>query len=116
MGQNRVRTAVKNIKGDGIRRKFMGIDKTTACLVEGIAWQPIVNVELPRRFYRLRKGAHEALNLFLRRLRSGHGVGASQSGKVLTKRMSGNERMKIILLVKVIRIVIPAPEVGARSR
>jgi hypothetical protein len=30
--------------------------------------------------------------------------------------MSGNEPVKVILLVKVVRIVIPATEVGAGSR
>src|SRR5437667_6481277 len=94
----------------------MGIDETTAGLVECVAWQPVVNVELPRGLYGLRKGAHQAVNLFLRRLRSCHSIGARQPGKVLTKRMSGNEAVKVILLVKVIRIVIPAAEVGAGSR
>jgi len=45
-----------------------------------------------------------------------HSIGARQPGKVLTKRMSGNEPVKVILLVKVVRIVIPATEVGAGSR
>src|SRR5437764_1383031 len=94
----------------------MGIDETTAGLVECVAWQPVVNVELSRGLYGLRKGAHQPVNFFLRRLRSCRSIGARQPGKVLTKRMSGNEAVKVILLVKVIRIVIPAAEVGAGSR
>ena len=94
----------------------MGIDETTAGFVECVARQPVVNVELPSGLYGLRKGAHQPVNFFLRWLRSCHSIGARQPGKVLTKRMSGNEAVKVILLVKVIRIVIPAAEVGAGSR
>src|SRR5437899_7569363 len=94
----------------------MGIDETTAGLVECVAWQPVVNVELPRGLYGLRKGTHQPVNFFLRRLRSGHRIGSRQPGKVLTERMSGNEPVKVILLVKVVRIVIPATQVGAGSR
>src|SRR5947208_17155854 len=94
----------------------MGIDETTAGLVECVAWQPVVNVELPRGLYGLRKGTHQPVNFFLRRLRSCHSIGARQPGKVLTKRMSGNEPVKVILLVKVVRIVLPTTEVGTGSR
>src|SRR5205807_4020412 len=87
-----------------------------AGLVEGVAWQPVVNIELPRGLYGLRKGTHQPVNFFLRRLRSCHSIGARQPGKVLTKRMSGNEPVKVILLVKVVRIVIPTTEVGTGSR
>src|SRR5437879_7679148 len=94
----------------------MGIDETTAGFVECVAWQPVVNVELPSGLYGLRKGAHQPVNFFLRRLRSRHSIGSRQPRKVLTKRMSGNEPVKVILLVKVVPIVIPAAEVGAGSR
>src|SRR5438093_4142045 len=94
----------------------MGIYETTAGFVECVAWQPVVNVELPSGLYSLRKGAHQPVNFFLRWLRSCHSIGACQPGKVLTKRMSSNEAVKVILLVKVVRIVIPAAEVGAGSR
>src|SRR6266566_2060137 len=62
------------------------------------------------------KCAHQAANFFLRRLRSRHSIGSRQPGKVLTERMSGNEPVKVILLVKVVRIVIPATQVGTGSR
>src|SRR5260370_9760240 len=94
----------------------MGIDETTAGLVECVAWQPVVDVELSRGLYGLRKGAHQPVNFFLRRLRSCHSISARQPGKVLTKRMSGNEAVKVILLVKVVHIVIPTSEVGDGSR
>ena len=94
----------------------MGIDETTAGFVECVARQPVVNVELPSGLYGLRKGAHQPVNFFLRWLRSCHSIGARQPGKVLTKRMSSNEAVKVILLVKVVPIVIPAAEVGAGSR
>src|SRR5438094_1180654 len=70
----------------------------------------------PSGLYGLRKGAHQPVNFFLRWLRSCHSIGARQPGKVLTKRMSSNEAVKVILLVKVVPIVIPAAEVGAGSR
>ena len=94
----------------------MGIDETTAGFVECVAWQPVVNVELPSGLYGLRKGAHQPVNFFLRWLRSRHSIGSRQPRKVLTKRMSGNEPVKVILLVKVVRIVIPTTEVGTGSR
>jgi hypothetical protein len=94
----------------------MSIDETTAGFVECVAWQPVVNVELPRGLNGLRKGTHQAVNFFLRRLRPRHRIGSRQPGKVLTERMSGYEPVKVILLVKVVRIVIPATQVGAGSR
>src|SRR6266849_443476 len=116
MGQVRVRTSLEHIEGDRIRCKLMSIDEPTARLVECIARQPVINVELPRGFYGLRKGAYQTVNFLLRRLRSRHRIGSRQPGNVLTKRMTGNKPVKIILLVKVIRIVIPTSEVRAGSR
>src|SRR5467141_884686 len=116
MAQNGVGTSPEHIEGNRIRCKFMSIDETTAGLVECVAWQSVVNVELPSGLYGLRKGTHQAVNFFLRRLRSRHSIGSRQPRKVLTKRMSGNEPVKVILLVKVVRIVIPAAQVGAGSR
>src|SRR5207302_196311 len=116
MAQNGVGTSPEHIEGNRIRCKFMSIDETTAGFVECVAWQPVVNVELPSGLYGLGTGTHQAVNFFLRRLRSRHSIGSRQSRKVLTKRMSGNEPVKVILLVKVVRIVIPATEVGAGSR
>src|SRR5580700_4121042 len=116
MRQNRGRGALQNIEGNGIRCKFMSVDETAASFVEGVAREAVVDVELPGGLDRLGKGAHETLNFFLRGLRSGHGIGASQAGKVLAERMSGNEGMKIILLVKIVGIVVPASEIGAGSR
>src|SRR5204862_7283863 len=83
---------------------------------DSVAWQPLGNLGRPRVLYSLRKGAQQPVNFFLRLLRSCHSIGACQPGKVLTKRMSSNEAVKVILLVKVVRIVIPAAEVGAGSR
>src|SRR5580704_19046405 len=108
MGQNGVRGALQNIEGNGIRRKFMGVDETAASFVEGVAGQSIVDVELTGGLDSLGKGPHETLNFFLRGLRSGHGISASQAGKVLAEGMSGDEGVKIILLVKVVGIVVPA--------
>src|SRR6266851_187544 len=116
MWQNGVRGSLEDIEGDRIRCKFMSIDETTARLVKGVAWQAVIDVELPGGFYCLGKSAHQAMNLLLRGLRSGHCVSASQSGKVLAERMSSNERMKIGFLVEVIGIVIPATQIGAWRR
>src|SRR5580700_635428 len=93
----------------------MSIDEAATSLVEGVAGQAIVDVELSCGFNRLAKGAHQAVNFFLRGLRTGDGAGASETGEILAEGMAGNEGMKIILFVEVVGIVIPAAHVGAWS-
>src|SRR5881296_3624950 len=116
MRQDRFGGPLEDFEGVGIRGKFMSVDEPTAGFVEGVTGQAIVDVELSGGLDGLAKSAHEAVDLGLRFFRSGHGVSASQAGNVLTKRMPGDECVKIVFFVEVVSIVIPAAHVGAWSR
>src|ERR1700675_254315 len=115
MGQDRFGGALEDFQGVGICGKFMSIDKTATSLVEGVAGEAIVDVELSCGFDRLAKSAHQAVNFFLRGLRAGDGAGASETGEILAEGMAGDERVKIILSVEVVATLIPTAHVGAWS-
>src|SRR5580704_6704752 len=116
MRQDGIRGSLEHIQRDGIRCKFMSIDEPAASFVECVSGKAIVDVELAGGFYGLAKSANKSMNFFLRGLGTGDRIRASQAGKVLAEGVSGNERMKIILFVKVVAIIIPATHIGAGSR
>ena len=101
----------EHLQSDWIGGQFVRIDQATAGFVEGIAGQPIINVKLSSWLDGFGKGPHQPMNFCLRRLRTRNRVGARQSRQVLAKAVPRNESVKIVFVVEIVRIVVPAAKV-----
>src|SRR5262249_22057682 len=76
----------------------------------------IIHVKLPRGLHGLAKRPDQPVHLLLRRLVSGYGIRTRQSGKILSKTVTGNEGMEILRRIEVVRVIVPAAHVRPRRR
>src|SRR2546423_12088608 len=94
----------------------MSVDQATTSLVKGVSRQPVVHVKLPGWLDGCAKCAHQSIYFLLGRLGTGHGIRARQAGEVLTKAVSRDEAMEVVLVIEVICVIVPAAQVRSGSR
>src|SRR5882672_9088572 len=117
MRQDRVGGAFQDIKRNRIGCEFVSVNQAATGLVERVARQMIVNVELTRRLDRLAKRANQTVHFGLGDLVSRDGVSPRQTGHILAETVARNKAMKTPAgRIKVVAVVIPAAEIRARSR
>src|SRR5215471_6272810 len=116
MRQHRLRRAFEYLQSIWILGEFVRINEAAASLIERVSGKSVVDVELAGWLDRLAKCPDEPVNFLLSRFRTSDRVRARQPGQVLAEAVSGNEAVKIVFVVEVVGVVVPAAKVRPRSR
>src|SRR5580692_677560 len=104
-----------NLHRHGVVSELVGVNQAAGELVVGIGRQAVVHEELGLGVERFRVSLDQTINFRPGWLGSGDGIGPSQARKILSKTVTGNKPMKVVVFKAESRQVVPASHILAGS-